>query len=83
MTVWWLGNIVYLVVVVPIVVVLLTLLLRAALEVNRHAGDIAAAGQALPPGVGGLHAELGQTAERAKQVATELERYGQALDRLV
>jgi hypothetical protein len=83
MTVWWIGNIAYLAVVVPIVVVLLTLLLRAALEVSRHARDIAEAGRALPPGVGGLHADLGQTVEQAKQVANELERYGRALDRLV
>jgi hypothetical protein len=44
---------------------------------------MADAGEALPPGLGGVGGELGRTAERAKAVATELERYGRALDRLV
>lgn len=83
MTVWWIANAAYVLVVVPIVVVLLTLLLRAALEVSRHAEEMSEAGKALPPGVGGLHQELGRTAERAQRVGTELERYGKALDRLV
>ena len=83
MTVWWVANAVYLLVVVPIVVVLLTLLLRAALRVSRHADELAEAGAALVPGVDGLGDALGHTAERAQAVGTELERYGNALDRLV
>jgi hypothetical protein len=83
MTVWWFGNAVYVLVIVPVVVVLLTLLVRAALQVSRQTDEMAAAGEALPPGVGGVGEQLGQTAERAKAVATELERYGRALDRLV
>lgn len=83
MTVWWISNALYVLVVVPIVVVLLTLLLRAALQVTRHADQMAEAGKALPPGVGALHSELGRTAERAHKVGNELERYGKALDQLV
>jgi len=83
MTVWWIANAVYLLVVVPIVVVLLTLLLRAALEVGRHADAMAEAGAGLAPAVGALGEELGRTAERAEDVGTELARYARALDRLV
>jgi len=83
MTVWWIANAVYLLVVVPIVVLLLTLLLRAALEVNRRADEMAEAGETLTPGVGGLGRELERTAERANEVGTDVERYGRALDRLV
>ena len=83
MTVWWVANAVYLLVVVPIVVVVLTLLLRAALGVSRHADELAAAGAALAPGVDGLGDALGRTAERTQEVGNGLERYGTALDRLV
>lgn len=40
MVVWWIANVVALVVVVPLVVVLANRVIRAALEISRYADDI-------------------------------------------
>ncbi len=79
MTLWWIGNAVVLLVVVPLVVALLVLLLRAALEVDRRANEVAEGGRGLAPGVEGLRDDLAKSAEVAKGAGGELERYGKAL----
>ena len=40
MLLWWIGNFVLLVVVVPVVLILLNRLLRQIMEINAYANDI-------------------------------------------
>ncbi len=81
MTAWWIGNILFVAVIVPVVVVLLTRVLRPALEIKRHADAIAENGASLAPHLDGLE-ELTRTPGLLREVSVELERYGQALDEL-
>lgn len=81
MTAWWIGNIVYLAVIVPVVVLLLTLMLRPALQISRHADEVAESGESLAPHLDGLE-ELARTPELLREVTVGLERYGNALDEL-
>lgn len=81
MTLWWIFNIVILVVIVPVVVVLLTRMIGPAISVKRGTDELAAGGGSLAAHFGGV-AELERTRGLVREVATELERYGQALDEL-
>ncbi|HXH58902.1 hypothetical protein [Iamia sp.] len=47
MTLWWLANLVVLLVVVPLVVVLANRIIRAGTEINAYADDILEHGVAL------------------------------------
>lgn len=81
MTAWWIGNVIFLVVIVPVVVVLLTMVLRPALEIRRHADEIADNGASLAQHLDALE-ELARTPDLMRDVSTGLERYGNALDDL-
>ena len=79
MALWWIGNIVALVVVVPVVVLILNEVLRPALEIKQYADDIANYG-----GEFGRHLDalqgLDRTRELAQGVSNELARYGRTLE---
>ena len=79
MILWWVFNIVILVVIVPVVVVLLTRMLQPAFALKRGTDELAASGESLASHLGGVE-QLGRTRELVREVATELELYGQALD---
>ncbi len=81
MILWWIFDIVILVVIVPVVVLLLTRMLQPALEVKRGADELAASGDSLVAHLGGVE-QLQRTRELVREVAVELEGYGQALDGL-
>ncbi len=81
MTWLWILNFVILLVIVPVVLVLLARVIMPALDMKRNADELAAGGDSLAAHFGGVE-QLGRTRELVREVATELERYGQALDRL-
>ncbi len=74
MTLWWLGNAVFILVVIPVVILLLHGLLRPVEEIGRYADDI------LEHGVGAIAQldaieEMVTTGDRAEQVNRDLSRY--------
>lgn len=82
MTLWWIGNIVFLAVVIPVVILLLNHILRPALEIKKYADDV------LEHGVLAIAAldateELVKTRDLVKQVGAGVGRYGSALDRIL
>jgi hypothetical protein len=81
MTWLWIFNAVVLLVIVPVVLVLLARVIMPALDMKRGADHLAASGDSLAAHFGGVE-QLTRTRELVREVATELERYGQALDRL-
>jgi hypothetical protein len=83
MLLWWIGNIVLLLVVVPVLVALLNRVL-AALERIRGASDsILAGGGALAGELEGVPEELAQTDRTVHDVATGAARYGASVAKLL
>ncbi|MEX2291496.1 MAG: hypothetical protein WD794_14385 [Mycobacteriales bacterium] len=82
MVLWWIGNAVLLLVVVPLVVYLAHGLLQATLEIRRYADDVLDNGVTL---TGTLDAvpKLVTTAELAGTARGLVGRYGAALRRLL
>ena len=81
MTWWWILNAVILLVIVPVVLVLLARVMIPALDMKRAADQLAAGSDSLARHLGGAE-QLGRTRQLMREVAAEIERYGQALDRL-
>ncbi len=77
---WWIGNIVFLFVIIPVVVLLLHRLLLTIIVIGRYTADILEHGVGA---VGQLDAveELGQTRQAATRVGSDVQRYGTALNR--
>jgi len=82
MAIWWIGNIVLLVAVVPVVVVLLHGVLKATMAVRRTVGEIAAVGGAIVTDLDPVP-ELLKTDEYASKTTAGLARYGRALDEIL
>lgn len=69
MSLWWIGNVVLVAVVVPVVVVLLTVVLRSALRLGRHSDDVAEHAQDLA-----AHLGAWRDVARTRELAGELRR---------
>jgi hypothetical protein len=81
MTLLWIGNIVFLFVVIPAVVIILRRVITPALEIKAYADDITEHGAQFAPHLGAL-SDLTTTRELVREVNTGLERYAKALDRI-
>jgi hypothetical protein len=82
MTLWWIGNVVLIVVVIPVVAVLLHRLVKPVLRIGSHIQEIH--GQAV--GVVGALDQVGAlvgTRDRVKRVCAGLARYVNAVDRVL
>jgi hypothetical protein len=82
MTLWWIANVIFLLVVIPVVLFLLNRVLRPAVEIRKYADDV------LEHGVNAIAAldateELLRTRDLVKQVGAGVGRYGQALARII
>lgn len=82
MTLWWIGNAIFLLVVIPAVIFLLNRVLRPATEIKEYADDI------LEHSVNAIAAldateDLLTTRDLVKQVGQGVGRYGQALSKIV
>jgi uroporphyrinogen-III decarboxylase len=82
MALWWLANIVGLVVVVPLVVALANRVILEALEANRYADDILEHGVGLAGNLDPVPALVG-TRDEVARVTDRAVRYVTALDRMV
>jgi hypothetical protein len=72
----WIGNLIFLAVVIPAVLVI-----QPATEIKAYADDITEYGAQFAPHLEAL-SELATTRELVRQVNTDLERYVRALDRM-
>ncbi|MDQ3931277.1 MAG: hypothetical protein M3252_00330 [Actinomycetota bacterium] len=79
---WWIGNLVFLFVIIPVVVLILHWLLRTVIVIGRYTDDILEHGVAA---IGQLDAVEGlvETRESATRVSSDLQRYGAALSRIL
>ena len=82
MALWWVANVVALVVVIPLVVILANRVIRTALEINRYADDILDHGVVLAANLEPVPALL-ETRALVGQAKGNAVEYVTALDRLV
>lgn len=82
MILWWIGNVVFVVVIIPAVVLILHRLLRPVLQIQGFAHEIAERGALFGPHIAEAVEELATTQRLVSEVRPELERYGRALERL-
>ena len=79
MILWWIGNIIFVLVIIPLVIWILNRVLEPATQIEYYADDILDSGGQFPVHLQALR-ELGRTRELARQVNVDLERYSRALD---
>lgn len=78
---WWIGNLLFVAVIIPVVIVILIGVLTPIREIRTYADDIAEHGGLFGPHLEAT-AELGRTRELVKDVNAGLVAYIQALDRI-
>lgn len=79
MTWWWIGNAVFLLVIIPVVVALLQRLWRVVSEIKQYADDALEHGQLLVAAMDHLEGLI-TTRDAIGRVRNGVERYGAALD---
>ncbi len=82
MVLWWIGNAVGLLVVIPLVAVLAGRVVRTAMEIRRYAHDILHHGVLLAGNLDPVPA-LAETRDRVREVSRNATAYVTELDRLV
>ncbi len=82
MVLWWIGNLVFLFLIIPVVLLLLQRLARVVREIKAYATDALEHGQLLVSGLDGVQ-QLNQTREHARNVSSGVRRYAAALDQIV
>lgn len=82
MILWWIGVIVFAVVIVPVVVLILQRLLRPALQIREYANSIDADVALFPSHIAASVNELATTQVLVATARPEVERYARALERL-
>ena len=80
---WWIGNIVLLLVVVPVLVALLNRVLAALERIRGAADDILAGGGALAAELDGVPEALGTTDAVVADVANGAVRYAGSVGKLL
>jgi hypothetical protein len=82
MTLWWIGNIILIGVVIPVVVAILIQVLVPIFQIRKYVEDITAHGAQFGPHLEDVATELVQTRELVQTAAPELLRYARAIDNL-
>lgn len=82
MLLWWIGNLVLLLVIVPVVIVLLQRLLKATIEIKRNTDAILEQAVAVSGHLNAVPA-LVKTSLLVKDVGGGVLRYGAAIDRIL
>ena len=83
MTLWWIGNVLLLVAVVPVLVALLNRVLAALERIRGAADDILAGGGALAGELDGVPEQLATTDRTVREVAAGAARYGGSVAKLL
>lgn len=82
MTLWWIGNLILAVVVIPVVLVLLRNLMKPVNQIGREADAILAGGVTIAAQLE-LLGGLVPTRDSIKQIGAGVAAYGAALDRIL
>ena len=82
MALWWIGNALFILVVIPVVIVLLQRLMSAVLDVGKHVSKISDQVQGIVVAVDDVK-QLIPTRDAVKRVGAGLTRYVQAVDRIL
>ncbi len=82
MTLWWIGNAILLLLVVPLVVYIANRVIRPANEIDLYAKDILEHGVAITGNLDPVPA-LGHTKELTATTLAGVARYGAALDEIL
>lgn len=82
MILWWIGDLVLFVVVVPVVVILLRRMITPAREINKTVDALAKAGPVLVSDLSGIPLLL-RTQQLVHETTAGLARYGAALDEIL
>jgi hypothetical protein len=83
MVLWWIGNVILLVVVLPVVIFLLNRVLAALERIRAAADNILAGGVALIGELDGLPDALAVTDETIKEVSVGAVRYAGSVAKLL
>jgi hypothetical protein len=83
MVLWWIGNVVLLVVVLPVVIYLLNRVLAAVERIRSATDNILAGGVALIGELNGLPEALAVTDETVKEVSVGAVRYAGSVAKLL
>ncbi len=83
MVLWWIGNIVLLVVVLPVVIFLLNRVLAAVERIRAATDNVLAGGVALIGELNGLPEALAVTDETVKEVSVGAVRYAGSVAKLL
>ncbi|MDT5209063.1 MAG: hypothetical protein QOF67_1478 [Mycobacterium sp.] len=78
---WWIGNIIFVAVIIPVVILILIQVLTPIREIRSYADDIAEHGGLFGPHLEAT-AELAKTRALVKEVNSGVVAYCQALDRI-
>ena len=82
MTLWWIGNIILIAVVIPVVCLILIQVLTPIFQIRQYAEDILEHGAQFPVHLDEIAGELVRTQELVRAAAPEIVRYGRAIDTL-
>ena len=82
MTLWWIGNIVLLAVVIPVVLVILWSVIKPALSIKKHSDELVAVGGSIVTNLDAVY-DLLETQRLVGLTGTGIGRYGAALDRII
>jgi len=82
MALWWIGNAIFILVIIPVVVVLLQRLASSAFDIGKHIGTIHNQTTGLVIALGDVK-QLTSTRDAVKQVGAGLTRYVKAVDRIL
>ncbi|HEV2767206.1 MAG TPA: hypothetical protein VGV63_05800 [Acidimicrobiales bacterium] len=82
MVLWWIGNLLLLLVIAPVVILLLNRVLRPAFEIKAYADDVLDHGVRLTGTLDSV-SRLGKTKELTGVARQNVARYGAALERLL
>ena len=82
MLLWWIGNAIFILIVIPVVVVLLQRLLRAVIDIGKHVDTIHNQAAGIVVALDDVK-QLAPTRDAVKQVAAGLTRYVNAVARIL
>jgi hypothetical protein len=83
MVLWWIGNVILLVVVLPVVIYLLNRVLAAVERIRAASDNVLAGGVALIGELNGLPEALAVTDETVKEVSVGAVRYAGSVAKLL
>ncbi|MEX2619800.1 MAG: hypothetical protein WD250_06235 [Egibacteraceae bacterium] len=81
MALWWLGNLIFVAVVIPVVVTLLNNLMEPIVEIRRYGDDVLEHGVLLIAALDAVD-ELENTRDLLAEVSSGVKSYGAALKQL-